>query len=85
MGLYPITCFKCGKPFLWWSGNHLDQRCGDCQKKDPCLTAAQADDFFDTVDKIVNKTPLTCGHEPCTLGHCKGCKNHCPKKKKKAK
>lgn len=30
MGLYPITCPTCTKPFMWFSGN-LDQRCQDCQ------------------------------------------------------
>lgn len=32
MGLYPINCTTCGKPFLWFSGI-LDQRCYDCMEK----------------------------------------------------
>jgi LSD1 subclass zinc finger protein len=30
MGLYPIDCAVCKKPFMWFSGC-LDQRCSDCQ------------------------------------------------------
>jgi LSD1 subclass zinc finger protein len=33
MGLYPIDCVSCKKPFMWFSGC-LDQRCGDCQVKE---------------------------------------------------
>lgn len=32
MGLYPIDCASCKKPFMWFSGC-LDQRCSDCQNK----------------------------------------------------
>ncbi len=77
MGLYPIDCFLCHKPFLWWSGN-MDQRCTECTNK----AAEQVDIFLDQVDKSVNKTPLKCGHKPCTLGHCMNCEKHCQKRKK---
>jgi len=78
MGLYAIDCFLCHKPFLWFSGN-LDQRCGDCQK----AAGVRADEFLDIVDRAVNQKPLSCGHLPCNLGGCKGCEEHCPKRKKK--
>lgn len=31
MGLYPIDCSQCGKPFMWFSGN-LDQHCSECRQ-----------------------------------------------------
>lgn len=71
MGLYPIDCSNCKKPFLWFSGN-LDTRCPDCIKK-------AEEEFLDQMDKKLNKTPRPCGHLPCTLGHCKGCEKHCGK------
>ena len=30
MGLYPIDCPQCKKPFMWFSGIQ-DQRCGECR------------------------------------------------------
>lgn len=78
MGLYPIDCPNCHKPHLWFSGN-LDTRCPDCVK----LAGKQTDEYLDLVDKQINQTPLACGHKPCLLGHCKGCEQHCPKRKKK--
>ena len=36
MGLYPIDCVSCGKPFLWFSGTQ-DQRCGECVEKSNAL------------------------------------------------
>lgn len=33
MGLYPITCIGCEKPFLWYSGNVGNQLCVDCNSK----------------------------------------------------
>jgi hypothetical protein len=35
MGLYAIDCPICGKPFMWFSGNTGDQRCGECKKPKP--------------------------------------------------
>lgn len=37
------------------------------------------DEYFNQLDRQLNKTPLACGHLPCTLGHCKGCEIHCGK------
>jgi hypothetical protein len=31
MGLYAIPCRRCGKIFLWFSGNTFNQNCADCQ------------------------------------------------------
>lgn len=31
MGLYPIDCPQCKKPFMWFSGNLPDQRCVECK------------------------------------------------------
>ncbi len=73
MGLYPITC-GCGKTFLWFSGN-LDSRCPDCIK----IAEQQQDEFLDQMDRQINKTKMVCGHKPCSLGHCKGCEEHCGK------
>lgn len=81
MGLYPMNCVSCHTPFMWWSGN-MDQRCKDCQNKNPRLTGEQVETWMDAVDKKVNQEPLACGHKPCTLGYCKGCEQHCPAKKK---
>ena len=36
MGLYPIDCNSCGKPFMWFSGT-LDQRCQECVEKSNAL------------------------------------------------
>ena len=33
MGLYPIDCPSCKKPYMWFSGNLPDQRCGECRDK----------------------------------------------------
>lgn len=74
MGLYPINCPGCNKPHLWFSGN-MDTRCPDCVKR----AEKQQDEYLDQMDKKLNKTPLACGHKPCTLGHCKGCEQHCNK------
>lgn len=71
MGLYPIDCPNCHKPHLWFSGN-LDTRCPDCVKK-------AEEEFLDQMDRKLNKTLLACGHLPCTLGHCRGCEQHCGK------
>lgn len=32
MGLYSINCPECKEPFMWFSGNQLDQHCGKCRK-----------------------------------------------------
>lgn len=83
MGLYVINCSACNKGFMWWSGN-LDTRCPDCQNKNPALTPIQLDAFMDDIDKSINLTPLVaCGHLPCNLAGCQGCKNHCSKKGKR--
>lgn len=37
MGLYPINCPECTKTFLWFSGNHLDQRCHECRNRSVML------------------------------------------------
>lgn len=37
------------------------------------------DEYFELLDKKLNKTKRACGHLPCTLGHCKGCEQHCGK------
>lgn len=71
MGLYPIECSGCKKGFLWFSGN-LDTRCPDCVKK-----AEQETEMLDQMDRQINKTRMSCGHQPCQLGHCKGCDHHC--------
>ena len=34
MGLFPMDCKQCGKPFMWFSVN-MDQRCWDCQQQKP--------------------------------------------------
>ncbi len=39
MGLYAIDCSSCKKPFLWFSGNHLDQRCKDCRDRATVIDA----------------------------------------------
>lgn len=78
MGLYPIDCSQCKKPFMWFSGN-LDSRCSDCIKK----SGEQTDEWLDQMDKKLNQTPLACGHKPCTLGGCKSCGQHCGKGKQK--
>lgn len=31
MGLYAIPCRRCGKIFMWFSGNTFNQNCNDCQ------------------------------------------------------
>lgn len=30
MGIYPVDCIVCKKPFLWWSGN-IAQICSKCE------------------------------------------------------
>lgn len=34
MGLYPIDCSSCKRPFQWFSGNGADQRCARCRLSD---------------------------------------------------
>jgi hypothetical protein len=93
MGLYPISCPVCKKSHLWFSGN-LDTRCSACVALDEGEFLKQLDkqqkefteavdgdqaEFLDKMDRFINKTPLACGHLPCSLGGCKNCKRHCSK------
>lgn len=36
MGLYPIDCPTCKKPFLWFSGR-TDKRCAECRAVDEAV------------------------------------------------
>lgn len=30
MGIYPVDCTCCGKPFFWFSGGNYEQICAEC-------------------------------------------------------
>lgn len=44
MGLYPIDCPSCKKPFMWFSGNAGDQRCDECRAVVNAVEVLQDDD-----------------------------------------
>ena len=75
MGLYPIDCVSCKKPFMWFSGC-LDQRCSDCQniKKEEPKKMKKAE--LEAKILELEKKVAVLEARPICYGHYCGC-NHC--------
>lgn len=50
MGLYPIDCSECKKPFMWFSGLAPDQRCAECRQI-PIQQSLWTDCLYELMEK----------------------------------
>ena len=67
MGLYSIPCRQCNKNFMWFSGNHMDQRCADCKAKDTIIWET-GDKNFDTANTDLTITTTHNQADPNWMG-----------------
>lgn len=75
MGLYPIICATCNKPFNWFSGC-LDQRCPDCQKSNKGANKKMKKSELEAKLFELEKKIAVLEARPVCYGHYCGCHTH---------